>query len=58
MVLVQDDDASTEHVIYYLSRNLLDTETRYACQEVGIGSYLHHPMILALYPVAHNARDL
>ena len=30
MVLVQDDDDDTEHVIYYLSRNLLDTETRYA----------------------------
>ena len=25
MVLVQDDDDDTEHVIYYLSRNLLDT---------------------------------
>lgn len=30
MVLVQDDDEGAEHVIYYLSRNLLDTETRYA----------------------------
>eukprot|EP00253_Pinus_taeda_P022991 PITA_22991 len=30
MVLVQTDDDDTEHVIYYLSRNLLDTETRYA----------------------------
>jgi hypothetical protein len=30
MVLVQDDDEGNEHVIYYLSRNLLDTETRYA----------------------------
>ena len=30
MVLVQDDDDGDEHVIYYLSRNLLDTETRYA----------------------------
>jgi hypothetical protein len=29
MVLVQTDDDDTEHVIYYLSRNLLDTETRY-----------------------------
>ena len=33
MVLVQDDDDGTEHVIYYLSRNLLDTETRYAYVE-------------------------
>ena len=30
MVLVQDDDNGNEHVVYYLSRNLLDTETRYA----------------------------
>ena len=30
MVLVQDDDDSTEHVIYYLSWNLLDPETHYA----------------------------
>lgn len=27
MVLVQTDDDDNEHVIYYLSRNLLDTET-------------------------------
>jgi len=33
MVLVQDDDDGTEHVVYYLSRNLLDTETRYAYVE-------------------------
>ena len=30
MVLVQDDDDGNEHVVYYLSRNLLDIETRYA----------------------------
>eukprot|EP00253_Pinus_taeda_P017487 PITA_17487 len=30
MVLVQTDDNDTDHVIYYLSRNLLDTETQYA----------------------------
>jgi len=33
MVLVQSDDGDTEHVIYYLSRNLLDMETRYAYVE-------------------------
>ena len=33
MVLVQTDDDDTEHVIYYLSLNLLDTETRYAYVE-------------------------
>ena len=30
MVLVQDADDGNEHVVYYLSQNLLDTETRYA----------------------------
>ena len=30
MVLVQDNDDGNEHVIYYLSLNLLDLETRYA----------------------------
>lgn len=33
MVLVQDDDDGFEHVIYYLSHNLLNTETRYAYVE-------------------------
>eukprot|EP00253_Pinus_taeda_P003989 PITA_03989 len=33
MVLVQDDEDGIEHVNYYLSRNLLDTETRYAYVE-------------------------
>ena len=30
MVMVPDDDDGNEHVVYYLSRNLLDTETGYA----------------------------
>ena len=33
MVLVQDDDDGTKHVVYYLSHNLLDTETQYAYVE-------------------------
>eukprot|EP00253_Pinus_taeda_P030032 PITA_30032 len=33
MVLVQDDNDGIEHIIYYLSHNLLDTETRYAYVE-------------------------
>jgi len=33
MVLVQDDDDGSEHVIYYLSHNLLDTKTCYAYVE-------------------------
>ena len=30
MVLVQDDHDGDKHVIYYLSPNLIDTETHYA----------------------------
>lgn len=30
MVLIQDDDDGDENVIYYLTRNLFDVETRYA----------------------------
>ena len=33
MVLVQDDEKGHEHVIYYLSRNILDTNTHYAYVE-------------------------
>ena len=30
MVLVQEDEELQEHVIYYLSRNLINTEIRYS----------------------------
>ena len=30
MVLVQEDEELQEHVIYYLSRNLIDVELRYS----------------------------
>ena len=30
MVLVQEDDTSHEHVIYYLSKSLFDVETHYS----------------------------
>ena len=30
MVLVQEDEELQEHVIYYLSRNLIDAELRYS----------------------------
>ena len=39
MVLVQDDDDGDEHVVYYLSRNLLDPETRYAhVEKLGLAA--------------------
>ena len=33
MVLVQKNPDSQEHVIYYASKNLMDSETRYSCVE-------------------------
>ena len=33
MVLVQDNLHGHEHVIYYTSKNLMDSETRYSCVE-------------------------
>ena len=33
MVLVQEDEELQEHVIYYLSRNLIDEEIRYSHME-------------------------
>ena len=33
MVLVQDNPNGQEHVIYYASKNLMDSETRYSCVE-------------------------
>ena len=33
MVLAQEGQNSLEHMIYYASKNLLDSETRYSCVE-------------------------
>ena len=33
MVLVQDNLHGQEHVIYYASKNLMDSKTRYSCVE-------------------------
>ena len=41
MVLVQDDDDGNEHVVYYLSQNLLDIEMRYAHVENLVLAVVH-----------------
>eukprot|EP00253_Pinus_taeda_P005732 PITA_05732 len=52
MVLVQEDDALTEHVIYYLSRGLIGPELRYSLVEklalavVHAVQRLHHYILL------------
>ena len=33
MVLVQENPNGQEHVIYYASKNLMDSETQYSCVE-------------------------
>ena len=39
MVLVQEDEELQEHVIYYLSQNLIDAEIRYSHVEKLVFSY-------------------
>lgn len=52
MVLVQEDDALTEHVIYYLSRGLVGPELCYSPVEklalvaVHVVQRLHHYILL------------
>lgn len=52
MVLLQDDDDGTKHVIYYLNNKLLDREIRYAYVEklalaiVCVIQRFHHYILL------------
>ena len=45
MVLIQDDNDGIEHVIYYLSHNLMDTKTQYA--------HLEKLALAAIHAVQH-----
>ena len=60
MVLVQEDEELHEHVIYYLSRNLIDVEFRYthveklALATVHVVQHLRHYILLRqTFVVAH-----
>jgi hypothetical protein len=53
MVLVQEDDSHDEHVIYYLSQNLMTTKTKYlhvveklALAVVQVVQHFHHYILL------------
>ena len=52
MVLVQEDQELQEHVIYYLSQNLIDVEIRYSHVEklalatVHAAQWLRHYILL------------
>jgi len=54
MVLVQDNDDGTEHVAYYLSRILLDMETRYAYVEKLALASIHAVKIFRHYILLHT----
>jgi hypothetical protein len=52
------DDDDTEHVIYYLSRNLLDTETRYAyVEKLALAAVCAVQRFRHYILVAHYDRD-
>jgi hypothetical protein len=54
MVLVQEDDDDTEHVIYYLSKSLSGPELRYShVEKLALASSYCRPNISPLYYVTH-----
>lgn len=52
MLLVQEDDSSSEHVIYYFSRSLTEIEIKYphveklALESVQVVQRFHHYILL------------
>ena len=48
MVLVQENPNCQEHVIYYTSKNLMDSENRYSCMEK-----LSLPRVIAVQKICH-----
>ena len=53
MVLVQEDEELHEHVIYYLSRNLIDTEICYSHVENLALATVHAVQRLRHYILLH-----
>ena len=64
MVLVQDDDDGNEHVVYYLSRNLLNPEMHYAHVEklalavVQAVQRFHHYILLHTVTVISDCNPM
>ena len=54
MVLVQEDEELQEHVIYYLSRNLIDTEIHYSHVEKLALATVHAVQRLRHYILLHR----
>jgi hypothetical protein len=64
MVLVQEDDSHDEHVIYYLSRSLMTTETKYlhveklALAAVQVVQHFHHYILLCKTTVISDCNPM
>jgi hypothetical protein len=60
MVLVQEHDSHDEHVIYYLSRSLTTTETKYlhveklALAAIQVVQHFRHYILLRKYALISN----
>ena len=54
MVLVQEDEELHEHVIYYLSRNLIDVELHYTHVEKLALATIHAVQCLRHYILLHQ----
>ena len=64
MVLVKTNENNQEHVIYYLSKSLLDSETHYSCVEkldldtVIVVQKFHHHILLCTIIVFTNQNPM
>jgi hypothetical protein len=64
MVLVQEDDSHEEHVIYYLSRSLMTTESKYlhveklALAAVQVVQHFRHYILLCRTTVISDCNPM
>ena len=64
MVLLQDNLHGQEHVIYYASKNIMDSETHYSCVEklalamvIAVQKF-HHYILLRTTTVLENQNPM
>jgi hypothetical protein len=64
MVLVQEDDSHDENVIYYLSRSLMTTETKYmhveklALEAVQVVQHFRHYILLRKTTIIYDCNPM
>ena len=57
-VLIQEDDNGIEHVIYYVSKNLVGPHVSYSHEDISTGCRVLGPETSSLHPHAfHQGRD-